>query len=283
MDAYSNIKNKINAFKEKYPSLRTKPDYYIFSALCVETHFYKNPENLLNESDFEKIIVDSCNDGGADIILSDPDSENCDLVIGQSKFYKSITKDDVTNALNKMVSFYNDMKAGHYEKFNSNVQSRFLTLDAETSEESKIHFVLYTSAPSPRKFDAENIKKQILAQFQNSDAFEISILFAGDIVKEIETAEAMKPVVESGKILTDETNNFLTYGEDAVIVNVSAFSIKQLYAKHNISLLAHNLRYHISGGHIDKEMRATIKDEPESFWLKNNGITIICDNFRIDG
>ncbi len=277
------IVDKISALREKYPSLRTKPDYYVFSAVCVEAHFYKNPENILNESDLDEIIVDGCNDSGADIILSDPDSENCDLVIGQSKFSNRINKDDVINSLNKMISFYNNMKAGHYEQVNSRVQSRFLTLIAETGEESKIHFVFYTSAKASKKIDIENIKKQILSQFTNSDAIEISILFFDDIKKEIETTEAMKPVVESEKILIDETNNFLTYGENAVIVNVSAFSIKQLYAKHNISLLAHNLRYHISGGNIDKEIRDTIKDEPESFWLKNNGLTIICDEFLIDG
>ena len=177
MDKYSHILEKINALKEKYPSLRTKPDYYGFSALCVEAHFYKNPENVLNENDFDDIIVDGCGDGGADIILSDPDSENCDLVIGQSKFYKKISKDDVINSLLKMTSFYNEMKAGHYEQVNSRVQSRFLTLNAETGEESKIHFVFYSSANSPKNFDAENIKKQILEvnNVKSIDKLDISL------------------------------------------------------------------------------------------------------------
>ena len=283
MDAYSQLMDKINAFKKKFPSLREKPDYYIFSALCVEAHFYKNPEHILNENDFEEIIVDSCGDGGADIILSDPDSETCDLIIGQSKFCKKISKDEIINALSKMVSFYNEMRTGHYEQFNLRVQSRFLTLDSEKAEESKIHFVFYTSAKSPKNFDTENIKKKFLAQFTNSEVIEISILFAEDIIKEIETAEAMKPVVERGKIEIDAKDNYLFYGDNAAIVNASAFSIKELYAEHNITLLAHNLRYHISGGNIDKEIKSTIKDQPELFWMKNNGITIICDDFRIDG
>ena len=283
MDAYSQIMDKINALKKKFPSLRAKPDYYIFSALCVEAHFYKNPENVLNESDFEEIIVDGCGDGGADIIVSDPDSETCDLIIGQSKFCKKISKDEIINALSKMASFYNEMRTGHYEQFNLRVQSRFLTLDSEKAEESKIHFVFYTSAKSPKNFDTENIKKKFLAQFTNSEVIEISILFAEDIVKEIETAEAMKPVVERGKIEIDAKDNYLFYGDNAAIVNASAFSIKELYAEHNITLLAHNLRYHISGGNIDKEIKSTIKDQPELFWMKNNGITIICDDFRIDG
>ena len=283
MGTYNQIIEKINSLKEKYPSLRTKPDYYIFSALCIEVHFYKNPENVLSENDFAEMIVDGCNDGGADIILSDPNSEACDLVIGQSKFYEKISKDGVSNALNKMKLFYDDMKVGHYEKVNSRVQRRFLTLNAETGEESKIHFVFYTSAPVPKKFDAENIKKDFLAKFTNPDAVEVSIFFASDIVKEIETAQAIKQVIERGKIQIDEKDNYLLYGDNAAIVNVSAFSIKELYAKHNINLLAHNLRYHISGGTIDRDIKFTIEKKPESFWLKNNGITIICDDFRIDG
>lgn len=280
---YSYITEKISEFKEKYPSLRTKPDYYIFSALCVEAHFYKNPENVINESNFEEIIVDGCNDGGADFILNDPDSENCDLVIGQSKFHKKISKDEILDSFHKMKLFYNEMKSGHYGQFNSNVQSRFLSCESEMGEDSKIHFVFYTSALSPRKFDTESIKRQILREFSNSDAIEVSIFFATDINKEIAAAEAIKPVVGQGKIQIDKTDNYLLYGDYAAIVNVSAFSIKQLYATHNITLLAHNLRYHIGGGKIDKEMKDTIEQNPESFWLKNNGITIICDDFRIDG
>ena len=76
----------------------------------------------------------------------------------------------------------------------------------------------------------------------------------------------MKPVVECGKIQIDDKDNFLLYdGGNAAIVNASAFSIKELYAMHNITLLAHNLRYHISGGNIDKEIKATIKENPELF------------------
>lgn len=48
-------------------------------------------------------------------------------------------------------------------------------------------------------------------------------------------------------------------------------------------MLARNLRYHIAGREIDKAIADTINTDPESFWLKNNGLTIICDDFEIDG
>ena len=151
MSAYDEIADKIKFMKTRYPFLRDKPDHYVFSALCVEANFYKNPENVISDSDFADIIVDGQSDGGADILLSDPNSDECDLVVGQSKFHKTISQDTVINAVLKMARFYKDMLSGHYEQFNSLVQSRFLTLYSDVGEESKIHFVFYTSAPNKHR------------------------------------------------------------------------------------------------------------------------------------
>ena len=285
MNTYEYIKEKIVDMKKQYPTLRARTDDYVFSVLCVKVHFYKNPSTPLNETDFAEIIVDSPNDGGADILLTDPNSETSDLVIGQSKFYKDISNEQVLNAVRKMADFYNDMTSGHYERFNDRVRSRFLTLNAEKSEESKIHFVFYTSAQK-KNINKIRIENKFHEQFTNSSAIEISIMFVDDIKKEIEEAQAQRPTVESGKILIDKTDNYLLYDNDdynAAIVNVSAFSIKNLYAMHGINLLSLNLRYHINGGKIDKEIRETINKNPESFWLKNNGITIISTTFVLTG
>ena len=284
--SYDYIVSKIQSIKEAYPSLRSKTDAYAFSALCVKANFYKSPALVLSDSDFDEIIVDSQYDGGVDVLLSDPNSVGDDLVIGQSKLYKTITYDDVLQAMLKMVSFYKDMCTKHYETVNVNVQRRFLSLNAEIGNESKIHFVFYTSAPQKR-IDRGRIEKKVREQFTDSDTIEVSILFSSDIEEEIKESEARKPTVERGKILIDKTGNVLWYGEDAAIVNVSACSIKQLYALHNINLLSRNLRYHIKGKvagmDIDKGIRDTIRNNPASFWLKNNGITIVCDDFEVDG
>ena len=175
------------------------------------------------------------------------------------------------------------MKAGHYERVNAQVQSRFLSLDAERSDEAKVHFVFYTSALQKTTIDKDYIEKNFRAQFTALDKIEVSILFAEDIKNEIDEWNSRKPTVSNGKIQIDEANNYLLYGEDAAIVNASAFSIKKLYGEYNIGLLSRNLRYHIKGGKLDKKIKDTINKDPASFWLKNNGITIICDDFDIDG
>ena len=280
--AYNFISSKISSLKDAYPSLRNKPDDYVFSALAVKSNFYKNPALILNEADFDDIVVDGQYDGGVDFLLSDPNTETSDLVIGQSKFYQSISYEDVFNALTKMASFYKDMQGGHYEQVNMKVQSRFLSLDSEVGEESKVQFVFYTSAPQ-NNIRRDRLKKKFMELFADSSNLEVYIYFGPDVVAEIKESESRRPTVESGKLIIDETNNYLLYGESAAFINASAFSIKTLYAQHNTNLLSRNLRYHVSGRQIDKGIEETINNSPETFWIKNNGITIVCDEFIIDG
>lgn len=282
IDNYKIISDKIHSLKETSTYLKNKTDDYAFSALAVKAMFYKNPALSFDDTTIKNIIVDGQYDGGVDALLSDPSSETSDLVIVQSKYYQSIATDDVFNAIVKMSSFYKDMIEGHYESVNSTVQKRFLDLNAEVGEESKIHFVFFTSAPQ-NGIKRNSLEKKFKDLFKDYSKIDLTILFGADIVESIKELESRRPTVESGKIKIDEANNYLCYGDDAIIVNVSAFSLKALYAQHNNNLLARNLRYHISGRNIDKAIDTTIQEEPETFWYKNNGITIICDDFDVDG
>ena len=279
---YDFIVENIKSIKNIYPSLRNRLDEYVFSALCVKSIFYKNPALILDDSDIEEIIVDSRGDGGVDILLSDPNSEGSDLIIGQSKFHKTISREDVINAIQKMVNFYNQMINGNYDHINSKVQSRFMTLFSEVGDESKICFEFYTSAPQSG-IRTDSIKRIFREQFEQNSNIDFHIYFSSDIVEEIKESLSRRPNVDVGKIRLDKTGNYLRYGDNAAIVNVSANSIKQLYAQYNTTLLSRNLRYHITGRDIDNAIADTINNSPETFWLKNNGITIICDEFEIDG
>lgn len=282
--AYDYISQKINSMKYNYPSLRDKPDYYVFSALFIKVAFYKNLDYPLNDNDFNKIIVDGSNDLGIDILLLDPNSDEEDIVIGQSKFCKAITSDEILNAMRKMADGYKDLLNGHYELANTRLSSRFAELDVD--EESKIRFVFYTSAPKKKGISIKRIETKFLEAFLDTDNIEVEVFFADDVKKEIKDAASWKSIVEIGKIRIDKANNCLRYGDDAAIVNVSAFSIKELYSEHETNLLSLNLRYHIKERKrdgVDNGIKKTIEENPEFFWLKNNGLTIICDEFRIDG
>lgn len=281
-ESYEFIQEKIAAMKRDHLSLREKSDDYVFTALCVRANFYKNPALDFTEQTITEVIVDGQYDGGVDALLSDPNSEEDNLILIQSKYHQSITYDSVRAAIQKMILFYKDMDRGEYQNVNATVQRRFLSLNAEVGEESKIRFVFYTSAPKNR-IRTDRIEKLLYDEFQDNDRFEITLLYADDIVEEIKELESRRPTVESGVITIDKSNNVLDYGEDAVIVNASAFSIKELYALHNTNLLSRNLRYYIRKRDIDDSINNTINNEPDQFWFRNNGITVVCDDFRVDG
>lgn len=281
-ESYDIIHNKIHAFKESSHYLKDKSDDFVFSALSVKATYYKNPALILDDTALENIVVDGQYDGGVDVLLTDPNSDTSDLVIAQSKYYTTITFDDIFNSIAKMTSFYKDMKSGHYENVNQKVEKRFLDLDAEVGEESKIHFMFFTSAPQ-KGIKRNSLEKKFRNLFTDSTNMDLTVQFGDDIVESIKELESRRPTVETGKIRIDEADNYLYYGDEAAIVNISAFSLKTLYAQYNTNLLARNLRYHIAGRTIDQGIEKTIQDSPDTFWFKNNGITIICDEFDIDG
>ena len=281
-ETYDYIISKINSIKGQYPSLRDKENDYVFNALVVKSMFYKNPSNEVTENELNNIIVDGHKDGGADILLTDPNSETDDLIIGQSKFYQTITFDDCSNAINKMADFYLDLSQGHYENVNEMVTQRFSWLNGNVGDESKIKFVLFTSAPK-NNIRLDRLQKTLYNKLPDQSKFELIVLFDTDIKEEIKEAESRRPSVDSGEVDIDVAGNWLEYEDMAAIVNVSAFSIKELYVKHSNNLLARNLRYHVSGASVDRAIEDSINNQPELFWLKNNGITIICDDFKLDG
>ena len=280
-ETYDYIINKINSIKAQYPSLKGTNDY-LFNALVVKSMFYKNPANEVTENDFDDIIVDRRSDGGVDILLTDPNSETDDLIIGQSKFYKTISFEDCSNAINKMADFYLDLSQGHYENVNEKVANRFLDVNGDVGDESKIKFVLFTSAPK-NNIRIDRLEKTLYNKLVDQSKFKLIVLFDTDIIEEIKDAESRRPSIDRGKIDIDVAGNWLKYEDMAAIVNVSAFSIKELYVKHSNNLLARNLRYHVSGASVDRAIEDSINNKPELFWLKNNGITIICDDFILDG
>ena len=280
---YEFISNRIHSVKNLFPLLKSEPDYYVFSVLCVKSIFFKDPSLNFSENDFD-MFVDGKNDGGADFILNDPNpSGNSNLIIGQSKFYEKINAETILNAVRKMADFYNDMINGHFENVNEKTAEIFQKCNAECSDDSKIKFIFCTSAPKDG-IRNNRIEKKFKEQLRNFDNVELLIYFCNDLKEEIIESESVSLSVESGKIKIDKTNNYLEYeNEAAIIVNVFAYSIKELYAMHNINLLAQNLRYYVKSKQIDRNIKDTIKNNPNSFWYRNNGLTIICDDFKIDG
>lgn len=57
-------------------------------------------------------------------------------------------------------------------------------------------------------------------------------------------------------------------------------SMRDYFGKYDLEM---NLRYYVRQKAVDTGIEKTIHKEPENFWYKNNGILIICDDYKIDG
>ena len=276
------IEEKLLNFKKNYSFLNKKEDHYAFTGLAIKANLYKSPSLNLTEIDLKNMMVDGAYDGGVDALLIDPNSETSDLVICQAKYYSTISQEDIKASVEKMISFYKDMQNGVFSSINERVQNLFQSLFAEVGDESKVKFIIYTSAPKNR-IRQDRISKLLKDHFTDTTKFELEVYFDIDLIEEIKEAESRRPSVEDGILILDQANKALYYNDDAAIVNISAMSLKKLYSTHNVNLLSRNLRYYIRKKEIDDAIFKTISESPDTFWFKNNGLTIICDEFRIDG
>lgn len=281
--SFPTISSRIQSIRGLFPALKNKADDFVFSALCIKYSIYKNPSLSLSETELMDSIVDGSKDGGADFILLDPDNtEASDMIIAQAKYWEKITAEEAKNAVNKLVDFFLMLRASDFPKVRAEVASRFQRTYAETGEESKFIFALYVSSPQ-NSIRIQSLKKIINERLGDDDRYELRVFFGADIEEEIREAESRRPYVEKGSLKIDEKDNVLYYGENSVIVNISAKSLKTLYATHLNNLLSMNLRYFTKKQDIDSEIKSTINENPESFWYKNNGITVICESFSVDG
>ncbi len=66
-------------------------------------------------------------------------------------------------------------------------------------------------------------------------------------------------------------------GIESWVVTVTGAEIAKLYRRTGPRIFARNIRGFLGSTEINKDMRYTIRQEPEKFWYYNNGITIVCD------
>ncbi|MHB8752762.1 MAG: AIPR family protein, partial [Aggregatilineales bacterium] len=64
------------------------------------------------------------------------------------------------------------------------------------------------------------------------------------------------------------------------MIAVSLVHIHDFVSAGRFELFASNVRQYLRGTKVNRGIRETIQNSPERFWLYNNGITIVCDDFQ---
>lgn len=248
-------------------------DEYLFTIQCADLFYY---HGNIGQVDIKTGFVDGPRDGGIDFIFGD--SETMYLI--QGKTSDSLSLDDIKNVFRKIVETVANFTDRHYDEYSVKLKASFLNAYDKLNDDKNIELVLFTNTVL-----SEDMRRRI-QEFNEEDAmssYSVTLYDKNDIVrKNIEENE----LVSEDYIIIDISNkdHSLAYGDNGLIVNAKASSIKRLYDKWGQDgLFSFNIREHIAQKNVDDAIDRTIRNEKDHFWYYNNGITIGCGDFHVDG
>jgi hypothetical protein len=278
----SQLLREIGILKQDFPRLKALSEEYLFSLVCLK-YYFRNGEFAY--SDYKDCFVDGKNDGGIDLVeVNDVDHYSSTLSLIQGKFIETLAnKQDIIDIFNKMIQTYRDFNIGKTARYNTKLKKIFREkLDFISDQDHIVELVLFISieATPERKEEIRNL----IDENSNFTDFIVSVYYLDDIINIIETINHPKRFVPEDKIKISKKDGTLKYGDNGILVNISALSLKNLYEKHkDYGLFEQNFRYFIRNKRIDDNIKETLKRKRDDFWYLNNGIIISCKDFRPDG
>lgn len=253
-------------------------DEYLFTLNAVDLFYYKRN---IGQVDVKSSFTDGANDGGIDYIYSDGET----MYLIQGKSSDSLSGEDIENVFSKIVKTVAKFEDKDTDSFSLALKSAYQNAYDDLSDEKNIELVLFTNT------EIDEIGRKRIAEYAKSNevnSFKISVYDVNDIKVQSAIINTDSELIPEGKIRIQLSgtgkNDMLSYGEDGIIVNIMASSIKSLYEKYGkTGLFSYNLREYISQKTVDDGIETTIKQDRENFWFYNNGITIGCRDFEKDG
>ncbi|ASZ09069.1 hypothetical protein CK556_01700 [Mesoplasma chauliocola] len=248
--------------------------------------------------DFAAMSIDGTGDGGIDYIFSN--EENC--YIFQSKSGQ-INVDDFEDIYNKIKSSLIDAISNqeNTKKANLAEQNR-KRIKTEITNIRNIQIFVISKAISHVKNEVN--EKQVLNQKidqiikYNQPAGFSNVNFSLEAVEFTKNEYFLEKVIRlekkekeikkefSFKISSNFTiNNAL--GLQGVLVSMKIYDIYKLYEEHRNNLFGLNVRNFLDNSNskeskkVNSEINNTLKNSPEEFWFKNNGIFIITKKLEI--
>lgn len=224
---------------------------------------YINEENVLDRNFFEPYL-----------------SRYFDIVYQTIQEFKKNDKDNIV-----------------LEEFGEKVQDICNEIPLEENEYDDLiyHLVFFSPYSNEYKIKYENICEEIikekgLIKSKNKKKYN-NILFKSehDILNSINKNKKKGYFIERDILNIDKHNNYLEYTNldpadkinNAYILNISAKSLRKLWTKHENNLLDLNLRYYVKNKNIDDKIRISMDPcHSKLFWVKNNGLVIICKDIK---
>lgn len=279
------IYEEINKVKESY-----KKEYGInisderaFTALISSIYFYHDKDFRENIYSINDSIVDGSSDGGIDIVFFD--DEQMKVIVVQTKFTENVDNNTIISELNKINSTIRNFEEGNYSTYNKSLKTQLTNALNSLNDEDKGNVEYWFVTISD--LDESSIIRKIENDIREYNPEMVVIKQKTDLINRINNLRDDFNYVKFDKIDYDKDSGILNYESNdnkGIIVNISSKSLKDLFNAHqDKGLFDLNIRRYIANKTIDSGILKTIKDTPEDFWFLNNGITIACRYYEIDG
>lgn len=276
------ISREINQIRKDVKKMAGLSDDYIFSFVCFK-YYYNGGE--LNATDYTNTFTDGKNDGGIDLVsVVDETINQPTLLIIQSKNQSVLNSpSDILDILHKMDRTLKDFENKNTANYNTRLK-RILKNKLSDVEDTSYETNLVIFHNSEVTEDKRAKIDELIEKEENLRNYSINIFFRNDIEQQIKSVLEPKRFVEESKIVIAKKDGLIKYGENGLLVNISAQSLRDLYDKFKDNgLFEQNFRYYIKHKRIDENILESLKKKKNEFWFLNNGIIIGCYNFKVDG
>lgn len=251
-------------------------DFLVCALTCYNSLDYnKYWYEIINQN-----ITDGANDGGIDFVFYD--DENSKVILGQNKYSKNCDVNGVVSEINKINSTIRNFKNNNTSDYSKILKERYLNVIDRLNDENEGNIEVIFASLS--LFNISKVESKVEHNSQYSE-----LLFYGEneLEKIIEDLQTELNVVEEFKFDIDQSKNVLEYRSnnfEGSVLNISANSLKKAYDKYESKGLFNlNIRRYIKSKSVDDGIINTINHDKDDFWFRNNGLTIACKDYRLDG
>lgn len=225
--------------------------------------------------DSYKLVTDDFNDGGIDAIFHNDEDKK--LFFLQTKFSK--TKSIDLAGICKFLDGVTNIINFDFKNFNNKIISRETEIEEILRDfDYKIELVIALANNQSIAPDIEERIKKFIDKLNDDQViFSYKVIYLKDIYNHMATSQGSKKIIiddfylDNYGVVKKDDNNIVFYG------TTSAKYIAQLREKYGNSLLEKNIRYFKSNTDVNNGIIKVLKEEPENFYLYNNGIKIIAE------
>ncbi len=184
-----------------------------------------------------------------------------------------------TNAAHKLVAGLRLIEQRSFDRFNDRLEPIAARVNAAMHDARlKVTLVIAVMGVGTLSKETTHILEDARNEFNGlGPVLDYRVVHAADILRQIREDLAPEPVQ-----VTVRMTNWLRRNTPLTAYQgtVPASNLAEWYLAHGNRLYEQNLRQALGTTRVNSGMLSTLADEPENFWLFNNGVTVLCD--RLD-